>query len=46
MQLHHATTDSAQGMFRRLSGFDYLVLTGGAINLVVISVIVIYWLLS
>jgi len=30
----------------RLSAFDYLVLLGGVINMVVISVIIFYWITS
>jgi hypothetical protein len=46
MHGQHAKADSAQGMFRRLTGFDYLVLTGGVINLIVVSIIIGYWLMN
>lgn len=32
------------GHGRRLSGFDYLVLAGGAVNLVIVAYLIGYWL--
>ncbi len=40
------TENKEQGRSPRFTAFDYLVFTGGIINLIVVSVIVGYWLVS